>query len=73
MQKHEYGSVEWLWKDSFLRINLPKTPEQHTQDAYYQTVVEALTALGQEGWEVATSVAQGNWIYWTLKRPTFPN
>jgi hypothetical protein len=34
----------------------------------YAEVVATLTRLGSVGWEVATCVAAGNWLFWTLKR-----
>jgi hypothetical protein len=34
----------------------------------YAQVVELLTSLGQQGWEVATCGGAANWLLWTLKR-----
>ena len=33
-----------------------------------EAAYELLTELGRDGWEVATSTAGGDWIFWTLKR-----
>ena len=67
-QKWEYCTVEWLWNQQSIRCNLPGGDEL-TQGGSYNEVVEFLTSLGSEGWEVASCTAGGNWLFWTLKRP----
>lgn len=64
----EHGSVEWLWMEGGIRINLPGE-EEYRQEGSYQEVVELLSKMGRHGWEVVTCVAGSNWLYWTLKRP----
>ncbi|WP_299453006.1 hypothetical protein [uncultured Microscilla sp.] len=66
-QRFEYASVEWLWDSSNLRCNLPNG-EEFTRTGTYGEVVTMLTELGSEGWDVASCVANSNWLYWTLKR-----
>ena len=63
----EYLTVEWLWDGSSLRVNHPNKPEKLSQGSY-QEVVDLLTSLGSEGWEVCACVANSNWLFWTLKR-----
>lgn len=66
-EKWEYGIVEWLWNEETIRCNLPGG-EEFTAEGSYPRVVEVLTELGGDGWEVASCVASANWIFWTLKR-----
>jgi hypothetical protein len=66
-QKWEYASVEWLWQAGSIRCNMPSGEESKDTGSYTE-VVQTLSRLGQEGWEVATCVAGGDWIYWTLKK-----
>ena len=61
-----YASVEWIWQGGTIRINIPHQQEVH-QRGSYQEVVETLTRLGMQGWEVVACVGVGDWIYWTLK------
>ena len=63
----EYLTVEWLWDSSSLRITHPHQPEKSIQGSY-QEVVNLLTSLGKEGWEVCACVANSNWLFWTLKK-----
>jgi hypothetical protein len=67
MQQWEYAVVEWLWDVNSLRVNLPGGAEERLAGSYAE-VVATLTRLGGEGWEVASCVAAGNWLFWTLKR-----
>ena len=64
--KWSYASVEWVWAGSQIRMNFPGQEEQHRQGSY-QEVVELLTMLGGQGWEVCGCVAVADWMYWTLK------
>lgn len=65
--RFEYASLEWLWDSGNLRCNLP-SGEEFTRTGTYGEVVNTLTELGNDGWDVASTVANSNWIYWTLKR-----
>ena len=67
MTHFEYATLEWIWDNQTLRVNLPQNKERQAQGSYAQ-VVNLLTELGNEGWEVSTCAAQGNWLFWTLKR-----
>ena len=62
-----YATLEWVWTDQLIRLNQPQTAET-IRSGSYQEIVELLTELGRDGWEVATSTAGGDWIFWTLKR-----
>jgi hypothetical protein len=64
--KWSYASVEWVWAGSQIRMNFPGQPEQFRQGTY-QDVVELLTQLGGQGWEVVACVGVADWLYWTLK------
>jgi len=64
----EYASLEWIWDQGGIRVNLPDGTES-TAGGSYAEVVETLTQLGRQGWEVAACVAMANWLYWTLQRP----
>ncbi len=63
----EHCTVEWLWMEGSIRVNLPGI-EESSQDGSYQEVVELLSELGHQGWEVVTCVGVSNWLFWTLKR-----
>lgn len=66
-EKFEYATLEWLWDQSNLRCNFPNGDEQQFQGSYAE-VVDVLSDLGQNGWEVCGCVAAANWLFWTLKR-----
>jgi hypothetical protein len=67
MERFEYATLEWLWDVNALRADLPGGKTLTAKGAY-PAVVQMLTDLGREGWEVATCVAAANWLFWTLKR-----
>jgi hypothetical protein len=67
MDTWEYCTMEWVWEYASIRLNATDGTEK-TFGGAYPEVVSTLNALGTEGWEVAASVAAGNWIFWTLKR-----
>ena len=67
MSSFEYATVEWIWNGNSIRMNQPNGDEAMSEGSYAQ-VVETLTNLGRDGWEVAACVAAGNWLFWTLKR-----
>jgi hypothetical protein len=68
MARFEYATVEWLWDSGNLRVDLPGG-ETKTAKGTYPAVVEILTSLGHDDWEVVTCATQANWLFWTLKRP----
>lgn len=61
-----YATLEWVWTASAMRLNIPGQPES-LRTGSYQEVVELLTQLGMQGWEVVGCVATGDWVYWTLQ------
>ena len=63
----EYAIVEWIWNQDWIHYYLPDKTHYRIKGSYSE-VVEVLTELGRDGWEVASAVAAGNWILWTLKR-----
>ena len=65
--KFEYSTIEWLWQDSSIRVNLPGNEEKMFQGSY-SVLVEVFNNLGNDGWEIVTCTSAGNWIFWTLKR-----
>ena len=67
MGRFEYATVEWLWDSGGLRADLPGGATK-TAQGEYAAVVQLLSELGREGWEVASCVASANWLFWTLKR-----
>lgn len=67
LETWEYATVEWLWDTNQIRSNLPGGQEVRTHGAHPE-VVETLTRLGREGWEVVGSTAAGNWLFWTMRR-----
>jgi hypothetical protein len=67
MAKFEYATVEWLWDVGALRADLPGG-EHKTAKGEYPAVVQMLSDLGRDGWEVATCATSANWLFWTLKR-----
>lgn len=66
----EYATLEWIWDQGFMRYNLPDGQEW-TERGSYAEVVAILNRLGDDGWEVATCAASGNWLFWTLRRPAW--
>ncbi len=68
MTRWEYATVEWVWKEGAIRLNLPGRPDHHLLGSYSE-VVDLLCKLGRDCWDVASTVAESDWIYWTLKRP----
>lgn len=67
MDRFEYATLEWLWDVGALRADLPGGRTDNA-NGNYAAVVDMLTKLGRDGWEVATCVAAANWLFWTLKR-----
>ncbi len=67
MAKFEYATVEWLWDSGNLRADLPGGETRNGKGSY-PAVVEMLTAMGREDWEVVSCVTNANWLFWTLKR-----
>jgi hypothetical protein len=63
----EFATVEWIWEVGAIRLNLPNGVEQNNAGSYKE-VVALLSALGAQGWDVATCTAAGNWLFWTLRR-----
>ena len=69
MERWEYAVVEWLWDRNAIQYFLPDG-SRSTLKGSYAEVVNLLTTLGREGWEVAGNTASSNWVFWTLKRPS---
>jgi hypothetical protein len=65
--KWEYATLEWLWDSRSISYHLPDGNREQTTGSYTE-VVQTLSKLGHQGWEVATCVATANWLFWTLKR-----
>ena len=63
----QYAVVEWIWDGDSIRVNLPGKPEMMYRGSYAE-VVDLLTSLGREGWEVVTCSGAANWLLWTLKK-----
>ncbi|MBU0493531.1 MAG: hypothetical protein KKA73_28720 [Chloroflexi bacterium] len=63
----EYCIVEWLWDAGNIRCTLPAGGGFQKPGSYAE-LVDVLTDLGHDGWEVASCAAGGNWLFWTLKR-----
>ncbi|MFB9964938.1 hypothetical protein ACFFOP_20370 [Sinosporangium siamense] len=64
---YEFATVEWLWDNGSLRVNLPGGSESKLSGSYNE-VVALLSDLGSQGWDVATCTSGGNWLFWTLRR-----
>jgi hypothetical protein len=69
MQTYQYATIEWVWNQESFRINMPDG-EEVKQYGTYNELVDLLNQMGQQGWEVATCAAAGNWLFWTLKKPS---
>ncbi|MEU6741436.1 hypothetical protein [Streptosporangium sandarakinum] len=67
MFRYEFGVVEWLWDLEAIRVNMPGSDERKFSGGYDE-VVAVLSELGGQGWDVATCAANGNWLFWTLRR-----
>jgi len=67
MKRFEYATVEWLWDSGNLKINYGNRIEE-TEQGSYNELLNLLNRKGREGWEVVSSSASTNWIFWTLKR-----
>ncbi|GAA2453645.1 hypothetical protein GCM10010191_85460 [Actinomadura vinacea] len=59
--------MEWLWDQDSLRLTLPGGDERMYTGGYNE-VVAILNDLGGQGWDVASSTASANWLFWTLRR-----
>jgi hypothetical protein len=70
VQKWEYAIVEWIWNQNGIQYFLPDG-RRFTLGGSYAEVTNLLTSLGREGWEVVGNTAAGNWVFWTLKRPSY--
>jgi hypothetical protein len=68
MVRWEYATLEWVWEAGSIRLNLPGSNES-LREGSYNEVVALLCELGRDCWEVSTTVASADWIYWTLRRP----
>lgn len=66
-QRLEYATLEWLWNAESIRINYPGNKEELSTGSYAE-VVNTLTKMGKEEWEVCSCTSGGNWLFWTLKR-----
>ncbi|RCV52965.1 hypothetical protein [Marinitenerispora sediminis] len=65
--RYEFATVEWIWTDSAIQVNLPGG-EERTSTGSYNQVVAVLSGLGEQGWDVAACASAGNWLLWTLRR-----
>ncbi len=63
----EYCTVNWIWSDGDIRLTLPNSDESFGKGSYKE-VVQLLTDLGKDRWEVVGCVGVTNWVFWTLKR-----
>jgi hypothetical protein len=68
VRRWEYASLEWVWAEGSIRLNLPGGSETFSEGDY-NAVITTLCGLGRDCWEVVTTVASADWIYWTLRRP----
>jgi hypothetical protein len=64
---YEFATVEWIWAESSIRVNLPGSEERILSGSYNE-VVTVLSGLGGQGWDVATCSGVENWLLWTLRR-----
>ncbi|MFC1975402.1 hypothetical protein ACFLXQ_03270 [Chloroflexota bacterium] len=64
----EYCTLNWIWSDSDIRLTLPNV-EESFEKGNHKEIVQMLTNLGKDGWEIVGCVGVANWILWTLKRP----
>ncbi|MER5318257.1 hypothetical protein [Streptosporangium roseum] len=65
--KYEFATVEWLWDQETIRVNMVGGNERRFSGSY-DRLVGVLSELGDQGWDVATCAATGNWLLWTLRR-----
>ncbi|ACZ91613.1 hypothetical protein [Streptosporangium roseum] len=65
--KYEFATVEWLWDQETIRVNMVGGNERRFSGSY-DRLVAVLSELGDQGWDVATCAATGNWLFWTLRR-----
>ncbi|ABW14992.1 hypothetical protein Franean1_5641 [Parafrankia sp. EAN1pec] len=70
MHGNEFATMEWIWDQGSIRINLPGGREMMVAGSYNEVVAE-LGKLGGQGWDVASSTASSNWIFWTLRRASY--
>ncbi len=67
MTNWEYCTIEWVWMQNTLQLNMPDGEVTKAEGSYAE-LVDLLNQLGQQGWEVATCAGAGNYLFWTLKR-----
>lgn len=64
---YEFGTVEWLWDQESIQVNLPGDYEEMYR-GNHEEIVTLLSELGRQGWDVASCASTGNWLFWTLRR-----
>ncbi|SDH57111.1 hypothetical protein SAMN05421505_11853 [Sinosporangium album] len=64
---YEFATMEWIWDHGSIRLNLPGGIERMYSGSFNE-VVAILSDLGGQGWDVASTAANGNWLFWTLRR-----
>ncbi|PRX92443.1 hypothetical protein [Allonocardiopsis opalescens] len=67
MPGYEFATLEWIWTESSIQVNLPGGDERILPGGHDQ-VVALLSHLGAQGWDVATCAGVSNWLLWTLRR-----
>ncbi|TYC10089.1 hypothetical protein FXF65_32910 [Actinomadura syzygii] len=67
MFTYEFGTIEWLWDQETIQVNLPGDYEE-MYHGNHKEIVTLLSDLGSQGWDVASCSSTGNWLFWTLRR-----
>jgi hypothetical protein len=67
MARYEFGAVAWSPSRDKGTLNLPGTAEK-SYEGGIEKIVEVLTDLGHQGWDVATCATGGRWLIWTIRR-----
>lgn len=64
----EYCVLEWLWDRDDISCYF-RDGTAIRRRGKYGDVAQLLTELAQQGWELVTTTASSNWLFWTLRRP----
>ncbi|CAM3492191.1 hypothetical protein KIPE111705_10975 [Kibdelosporangium persicum] len=67
MARYEFGTVTWSASYDKGTVTLPGTAETSHRGGM-EKIVEVLSDLGNQGWDVATCATGGRWLIWTVRR-----
>lgn len=67
----EYSVLEWIWTKNEIMCYF-RDGNVIGRKGTYADVAQLLTELAGQGWEVVTTVASSDFLFWTLRRQAIP-